>query len=145
MSTMIEREIPGGSNTGCAGCAYRAGNQTRKEPWNVIRAQVCAEGAVPFYCHEGLANWQMEDGHGLYTKEQLGQMKLCAGWKAAVLKRSRNPAWRAERKTKHALAVFCMGALVTWQREKKDKKRKRQQERLWKWAFCMLFGLKEQR
>lgn len=42
----------------CSSCAFRPGSVTHdKEPYNALRGLLCALGAVPFYCHDGL-DWR---------------------------------------------------------------------------------------
>jgi hypothetical protein len=138
----IGREsIPGGCDVGCGSCAFRDTSQTRSEAWNVIRSQICVEGAVPFYCHIGM-DWEAEDGQ--FTREQLRKMKVCEGWKAAVRERSTSRAWREKRGFKHSTAMLCLGALVAWQHETKGSSEKREINVVWQRLLRALFGMPDE-
>lgn len=60
----------------CETCAFGPAG-AGKEPYNALRGEVCAAGAVPFWCHEG---WDWKAG-----PPPPGQrLTICRGWQARV-------------------------------------------------------------
>lgn len=73
--------MPTADKSSCDTCAFgNAGAGT--EPYNQIRAEVCAAGAVPFWCHR---NFDWKAG----TPPPGAQLKICRGWQARVAQLNR--------------------------------------------------------
>jgi hypothetical protein len=81
--------------TSCDTCAFHPGSITHdKEPYNALRGMLCALGAIPFYCHDGL-DWrnhqamvQSEPRVRRWLVREFGihgpTLHHCEGWKEAV-------------------------------------------------------------
>lgn len=71
----------------CSTCAFRAGCVTATEPYNVLRSEICALGAVPFACHHGL-DWTRHisviRGVAVDLSGKSQKAQMCAGWKERV-------------------------------------------------------------
>jgi len=78
-------------NQACDTCAFGA-RGAAEEPSNRLTSQLCAFGAIPFYCHHGRDNsecdWQ-NDPLGPLRFDPVNR-KVCSGWQDHVrlLKRS---------------------------------------------------------
>jgi hypothetical protein len=105
-STPIDNPIPGGCNVGCGSCAFRDGSVTRHEPYNAIRAQICALGGVPFYCHR--------DMDGPVGDEFRGRLPpgipytVCEGWKSEVRRRAKLSWWRESLRMRRTIARIAL-------------------------------------
>ena len=69
----------------CDTCAF-GGNGAAKEPYNRLKSDICAFGAIPFFCHHGKDGTEYD-----WQESPLGPMllepanrKVCAGWQAKV-------------------------------------------------------------
>jgi hypothetical protein len=102
----------GGSDVGCSSCAYREGSPTREEPYNVLRAEIAAEGGIPFHCHQ---NFPYLDR--LPEKQEL---VVCEGWKKAVAEKAKDPHWRTMREAKGAIARLAMGLVEEFTNAEND-------------------------
>ncbi|HEV7674353.1 MAG TPA: hypothetical protein VGQ12_07475 [Candidatus Angelobacter sp.] len=73
----------------CDTCAFRNGAEANSEPYNRLRALVCAVSGIPFYCHHGF-DWQTTDISLINRRfvpvggELTCRMHACAGWKREV-------------------------------------------------------------
>jgi hypothetical protein len=95
----LERLAAGGIDAGCASCAYRKGSETRNEPTNLIKATICAEAGVPFHCHVRSS---------VPLLSAAGKPVVCAGWKAEVRERAKDPEWRRQRQLKHWIGASIL-------------------------------------
>lgn len=70
-------------NNPCDECAFSK-QGAGLEPYNALRAKVCALGPLPFGCHHGL-DWQSSK---LWTfteqRENLRRSGMCEGWRREV-------------------------------------------------------------
>jgi|ERR1700732_1421592 len=104
----IREPLPGGCDIGCDTCAFRAGSDTRREPYNAMKATLCELGGVPFYCHLDRAG---VDFHASEDKPPASQLRICEGWKKAMRVVAQNPVWRKNRSLRKAFAEIGIGAL----------------------------------
>lgn len=105
-STPIDEEIPGGLDVGCASCAFRRGSPTRYEPYNAIRAKICALGGVPFYCHDGFDGPPGDEYRGQFPPG--APRRVCCGWKAEVAANAKQPWWRDSRSMRQTVARIAL-------------------------------------
>jgi len=70
------------STQSCLGCAYTEGTPANQEPWNNLRAQFCAMGAIPFVCHHG-KDWLNAPQMTLAEAYQ-NKYPICQGWRREV-------------------------------------------------------------
>lgn len=105
-STQIDSPLPGGCDVGCQSCAFRADSITRREPYNALRAKVCALGAVPFYCHQGL------DGPpGEQYRDQFppgAPRRVCQGWKQETASLAKQSWWRESLRVRRWIARIAL-------------------------------------
>lgn len=104
----IREPLPGGCDVGCESCAFRLASETRREPYNTMKATLCDLGGVPFYCHYDKAG---HDFHADEAKPVVEQLKVCEGWKQAMRKRSKDSRWMEGRTLRKSLAQLALGAL----------------------------------
>jgi len=75
----------------CDTCAFRQGCETHdSEPYNRLKAMICAKAGIPFFCHHGF-EWQdtqiFEINRRFVTIGGSGTPQhVCAGWKRQVAK-----------------------------------------------------------
>lgn len=120
MPTQITEPMPGGCNIGCHDCAFRAGSDTRREPYNVMNSMFCELGGKAFFCHYDKA------GHDFHTdsvKPEMNQLVVCQGWKQAMAERAADPVWRRNRKFLRAAAELGSGALELLTRRSTKRER----------------------
>lgn len=73
----------------CDTCAFRKDAEAYTEPYNRLRALVCAVSGIPFYCHHGF-DWRTTDLVQVNRRfvpvggELTGRVQACAGWKREV-------------------------------------------------------------
>lgn len=100
----------------CDTCAFRPGSVTHDaEPHNRLRGELCALGAIPFYCHHGV------DGVVRDLKDvtpdvrrlavQTGYMVICQGWRRAVKELAAEGYFKDSPRVKRAYAELGIGAL----------------------------------
>lgn len=72
-------------NSPCDTCAF-GNNGAAQEPANAIKSQICAFGAIPFWCHHGKDGQEYD-----WQNSVLGPMtlaptnrKVCGGWQRQV-------------------------------------------------------------
>lgn len=96
----------------CEGCAFKSGAAANREPNNFLKAQLCALGALPFYCHDG-QDWRDPESHSVATRREIrGRgIRICFGWKTAVGKLAREGHFREGRILKQCFAVAGLEAL----------------------------------
>ena len=68
-------------STQCDSCALGNKGGACLEPYNSLRAQICALGGIPFACHTGF-DWQK--GETAFLEIPSNQRKMCAGWQAKI-------------------------------------------------------------
>lgn len=93
----------------CEECAFKPGAAANKESYNSLRGQVCALGAVPFFCHHNL-NWQ-EDQRlwvGEKMKENCRAAGICQGWKQRVAELHKRGFFGEFREIRRAVALACL-------------------------------------
>jgi hypothetical protein len=116
----------------CQGCAFKEGSEANREPHNNLKAQLCAHGGVPFYCH-AVINWRDPKMHGKKTRKEIreGGFRICGGWKREVAQLARAGFFGTafERLVKRAYAESGLEALVIFcaSEEGEDKEDARRQ------------------
>lgn len=68
----------------CDGCALTSGACANQEPYNHLRARICARAGIPFYCHDTkLADWRSPvEFKVAILKHQ--PIPICQGWTREV-------------------------------------------------------------
>lgn len=108
----------------CNECAFSK-NGAGKEPYNSLRATVCALGAIPFGCHHG-TNWENSN---TWTPEQikaaLREHGMCQGWKARVQELN-GKGWYGEyREIRRIIAAQLLKLIDAFvsEKDRKDKEK----------------------
>lgn len=71
-------------NEQCMDCAFKEGGAANKEAYNRLRGEVCALGAIPFFCHHSI-DWQSQHSWTSEEKRQACRTSgACGGWVARV-------------------------------------------------------------
>lgn len=120
MPDQLPNPIPGGCNVGCGSCAYREASITRHEPYNALRALICALGGIPFYCHQGF-DWRTAKGRFPAGAPR----KVCEGWKREVALKAKDPEWRKTLWFRRAIAELTVGAVEQFVSEEDPGEKKR--------------------
>ena len=96
----------------CQQCAFRKSCETWHEPRNRLVSQICAAGALPFFCHVGV-DWRDPQVHLLsapvLAKAAGGGLRVCTGWKRAVAARP----WPSDPTLRRYQRWLAKQALVT--------------------------------
>lgn len=98
-------------NIQCEGCAFKPGADANKEPYNSIRAQVCALGPIPFYCHHDV-DWKAQHGwNAAQLRESCRVAGVCGGWTAEVRRLHGRGFYGEFRAIRQAVAKQCLFAI----------------------------------
>ena len=118
------------SKSPCSECAFSK-TGAALEPYNAIRAEVCALGPLPFGCHHGL-NW---NGSKMWTPDEqranLRKSGMCEGWKARVRLLNSKGFFGKYTPIRRAIAKQFLELLEVWLAET-DEKEKSSQHRAMK-------------
>ncbi len=114
-------------NKPCEGCAFSEGAAANQEPYNALRAQVCALGGIPFYCHHDM-DW-LGSGKRTFTREEARQLKMCGGWQREVNRLAKSGYFkRASHFIMRGLAMAALDSIEifvsTTDRDDKEHERK---------------------
>jgi hypothetical protein len=114
----------------CDECAFgKKGAGT--EPYNSLRGQICALGAVPFFCHHSL-DWESDQRFwvGKVLTEKTRQSGICQGWKARV-RQLHAKGWYGEyRAIRSAIAKHALQLIEAFSSEKDPETKKQYQKKL---------------
>lgn len=126
----------------CDTCAFRSGSVTHdEEPHNRLRSELCALGAIPFYCHHG-ADGTVRD-LGTVTREtqrvavQTGFIVICQGWRRTVKELAAAGYFKESPRLKRVYAEVGLGALRTFVSEEEGPKKRRAAETLQDVIFAL--------
>ena len=70
----------------CSSCAFAKGCAANLEPYNRVRSEICAQAAIPFYCHDTF-DWKNTDPDKMTRDEVVAlrrNMNICQGWRRRV-------------------------------------------------------------
>jgi hypothetical protein len=108
----------------CDECAFgKKGAGT--EPYNSLRGQICALGAVPFFCHHSV-DWESDQRFwvGKVLTEKTRQSGICQGWKARV-RQLHAKGWFGEyREIRQAIAKHALRLIEAFTDEKDPETKK---------------------
>ena len=108
----------------CEGCAFKPGADANREPYNNLRGQVCALGAIPFYCHHNV-NW--EENQKLWVGDTLKQncrtAGICQGWKSRVAELHKRGFFGEFREIRRIIAQQCLSLIEHFTDDKAEKKK----------------------
>jgi hypothetical protein len=115
----------------CDTCAFRPGSVTHdREPQNSLRGELCALGAIPFYCHHG-RDGQVRDlgsppmkARARRVLVQAGETVICQGWRRAVAELAATGYFKDSPRVKRAYAELGLGALQIFITEEKGPKKR---------------------
>lgn len=113
----------------CSGCALVQGAEANREAHNRLHAKLAVLGAVPFFCHEHLADWTDEnqlsdvieavqgDGEQDITRfRRIGDppqpVRVCQSWRRQVQQRARLGLYRHELPRRRACAEAALRLLA---------------------------------
>src|SRR6266403_525908 len=66
----------------CDECAFKPGAVANKEPYNSLRAEVCALSGRPFFCHHSV-DWKNQHSWN-NEREKCRTAGSCAGWRGRI-------------------------------------------------------------
>lgn len=134
-----------GCRSSCEGCAFTAGAQANLEPYNSLKAIICALGFLPFYCHHTRDGRDITDRPKTMSRAEMKQQQLviCAGW-AAKTKRLRTAGHYVGRiKTLQYVAAYAVEQLDAMLDYKTNDEEGRAQAKINLWTALEL--LKQRR
>lgn len=106
----------------CQQCAFSK-QGAGKEPYNSLRARVCALGPVPFFCHHGLDWKDQKNWVGPILTQNCRQSGICEGWRAEV-RRLAAKGWYGEfRIIKQLIAKHCLKLIDVFADEQDQTKK----------------------
>jgi len=98
----------------CDTCALRDGSITNtNEPHNRLRAMICVEAALPFYCHySGAGDWSDIGISKLNQAESMTmrrELPICQNWKAQVAAKAKTGFYdKATRQIRRWAGIFAL-------------------------------------
>lgn len=117
-------------NIQCDGCAFKPGGEANKEPYNSLRAHVCALGPIPFYCHHDV-DWRAQHGWSAsQVREQCRVAGVCGGWTAEVQRLHARGFYNNFRVIRQAVAKQCLMAIELFTNDTNTPKQKLETRKL---------------
>lgn len=119
-----------GKVSACETCAFgkKGIGGAADEVDNVLKAQVCAFGAIPFYCHHGKDGteygWHLDGSLGPYELAAANR-KVCEGWKRRVAHLAKRGFFGEFRAIRRAVAAKALKLLETFLAEETPRRKKK--------------------
>lgn len=111
-------------NERCSTCAFGFGKiGAAGESNNRLKGELAAVGAIPFSCHHAPdgreLNWHGSAADFINSLQGRKDLRVCAGWKAAVAGHAKDPQWRKNLWVRRPLAQYAMDVLTAFMSEEK--------------------------
>jgi hypothetical protein len=109
----------------CEGCAFKPGAAANREPYNLLRSEVCALGAIPFFCHHSI-DWKNRKMDSASIRADVRIAGICQGWKRRVgeLRAEGYFVDVEKRRTRRFSAMYILGVLDEWIEQKDPTEKK---------------------
>lgn len=104
-------------NQQCDTCAFRKANTggASSEVQNRLKGEICALSGVPFSCHHAPdgreLDWRGTSADFMRSLTGRRDLRVCAGWKAAVRRNLRRGYFKANRAVRRALGQYAIDQL----------------------------------
>lgn len=108
----------------CEDCAFKRGGAANKEKYNKLRAEVCALGAVPFFCHHEV-DWENRNWTPAQEKQNCRIAGSCAGWRMRVRELKAKGWFNEFRSIRQAFAKIWLRLIDEWTEQKDPQKKRR--------------------
>lgn len=106
----------------CSGCALTVGAAANREPSNVLKAELCVLGGMPFLCHDG-QDWKDPASHQQTRREAIRKgYRVCAGWARRAKEHGQAGYYRSDIDEKRRIAGEGMQLLDALSHEEGEEK-----------------------
>lgn len=98
----------------CQECAFKPGAAAYLEPYNQLRARVCAQAGLPFFCHRKVP-WRAQRSWSAADRRANARAAgICEGWVARVRELNAAGHYSRYRLLRRAVARELLDTLELW-------------------------------